>query len=78
LLSSHITPWFAGIPPTHTPAAHISPAVHALLSLQAAPSFPGTATHVSVASLQLPIMHTSPGAAHVFGIPPHDPAVHLS
>src|SRR5262249_22498918 len=77
-LSSHIWPLFAGTPPWQTPLRQVSPVVQRLPSSHAPPSLPGTATQVCCASLHWPIMHTSPGAAHVLGSPVHWPATHLS
>ena len=76
--SSHLAPAFAGLPPRHLPFEHASPAVQRFLSSHFAPSLPGTATHVWVASSHVPIMQTSPGAAHGLGAPLHVPLVQTS
>jgi hypothetical protein len=78
LASSQAMPLFAGTPFTHLPALHFSPIVQRLLSLHAAPSLPGTATQLFMASLHVPIMHTSPGAAQVLGMPAQVPAWQVS
>jgi hypothetical protein len=45
--------------PMHLLAEHVSPVVHVMPSLHAAPSAAGTMTHPPVA-LQVPVLHGSP------------------
>ena len=68
-----------GLPPVQTPATHPSVWLHALPSLQAAPSVLAVAAeHAPVVGLQVPAMwHWSAG--HVTGLlPMHTPASHAS
>src|SRR5687767_7217955 len=77
--SSQEPPSLAGAPPVQLPLEQVSPTVQVLPSLHAAPLLPGTATHVSLTSLQLPIRQMSAlGGAQVLGTPLQTPAVHLS
>jgi hypothetical protein len=76
--SSHAMPSLPGLPFAHFPAEHASPTVHGFLSSHGALSLPGMATQLFITSLHTPIMHTSPGGAHVFGLPLHIPFVHVS
>ena len=73
LLSSQISD-----KPVQTPVLHKSPSVHALASVQEAPSASGSAMQLPVAKSQVAASHAL-GALHVTGLPlPHTPAVQVS
>src|SRR5438132_918294 len=63
--------------PPHTPPVHTSVLVHALPSLQAVPLALLAKLHVP-SPLQVPAWWHWSGAAQVYAVPPHTPAVHTS
>jgi hypothetical protein len=68
-----------GLPPTQTPATHVSVCVHGLPSLQLVPSGFAGLLHVPVAGLHVPaVWHWSAAAQTTGLLPVHAPAWQLS
>jgi hypothetical protein len=71
-------PWFAGTPPTHAPATHVSPERHVLMVVQLVPSGNAAGTQLIADSEHTFIWHAVVLGVHVMEVPVHVPFLHVS